>query len=301
MVIGRKAFLLITAAVGVTGMIAGCSRAGSAARGDSNALTILTQNIRTTDSDTTEGDPDHWPDRRPVLQDMLKETDPDVLGTQEVTWEQIPALDEVLAETHQRLGMGREGGSHGENCLLYFRKERFELLEWDQFWLSQTPEEIGSVGWDAQIPRIAVWARVRDQRTDGELILSVTHLDHQGPQAQVSGAELVAQRLHEAAGANTPIILMGDFNSEADNSDPWDRLTGAGFEDAHDAAETIDGDDIGTFPNYQPAFVGGPRIDWIMTQGMKINTYTVRDHEVDGVHASDHAYVQVVAEVPTNA
>lgn len=300
MVIGRKAFIIFAAPV-VMGVIAGCTRAVRSAGGGSNALTILTQNIRTTDPDATEGDPDHWPDRRPVLQDMLKTTAPDVLGTQEVTWEQIPALDEVLASSHMRLGMGREGGSRGENCLLYLRKDRFALLGWDQFWLSQTPEEIGSVGWDARIPRIAVWARVRDLRTDGELVLAVTHLDHQGPQARVSGAELIAQRLHEAAGADTPVILLGDFNAEAAASDPWDKLTGAGFEDSHDAAETIDGDDIGTFPNYQPPFVGGPRIDWIMTQGVRITSYASRDHEVDGVHASDHAYVQIVAEVPMTA
>lgn len=256
--------------------------------GPSNALRLLTQNIRLERPVTRSGDSDHWGDRAPVLVDLLRGTDADVVGTQEVLPSQIPVLDETLGQTHLRLGFGREGGSHGEHNLLFLRRERFELLEWDQFWISEQPELMGSVGWDGHCPRIAVWARVRDLMTDQELVLAVTHLDHAGHVAREKGAGVIAQRLREAADG-APVVLMGDFNAAGGDSTAWRVLRDAGFEDAHDVAATSDGEDIGTFPDYGPPTAGGERIDWVLSRGLVVESYTARVHEIDGRAASDHA------------
>lgn len=254
------------------------------------ALSALTQNIRLQLSDTSPGDPDHWAARAPVLVDLLRTADPDVVGTQEVLASQIPVLDEALGQTHLRIGHGRDGGGRGEHNLLLLRRERFELLDWDQFWVSEEPEQIGSVGWDAHCTRIAVWAHVGDRLSGRELVLAVTHLDHAGHLAREKGAGVIAQRLREEADG-VPTVLMGDFNAEAGESTPWRILRDAGYDDAREAAAEIHGEDIGTFPNYGPPSGEGPRIDWIMTRGVEVGAYAAHVHQIDGVWASDHAGV----------
>lgn len=261
------------------------------ADGAARPLRILTQNIRTLAPGTSPGDADHWADRAPVLADLLRTVDADVVGTQEVTFAQIPVLDEVLGATHVRLGVGREGGARGEHNLLWLRRDRFEVLDWDQLWLAEDPRSIGAVGWDGHCPRIAVWARVRDLADAGrELVLADTHLDHAGETAREKGAGLLAQRLREEC-RGAPVILCGDFNAAGGDSIPWRVLRDAGYSDAHDAADRVDGPDIGTFPDYGESVEGGERIDWILVRGARVLTYAARDHRVGSVHASDHAHV----------
>lgn len=253
-------------------------------------LRVLTQNLRYADPSVPPEHPDHWPSRAPVLAELLRAADADVIGTQEVLAAQIPLLDEVLGATHLRLGIGREGGGRGEHNLLLLRRERFDLLDWDQFWLSEDPARIGSQGWDGHCPRIAVWARVRDRWTGGELVLAVTHLDHAGERAREKGAGLIAQRLREAADG-APTLLMGDFNATGGDSTPWRVLRDAGFADAHDVAEAQVGEDIGTFPDYGAPEVGGTRIDWILTRGLAVQEYEASVPRRQGRAASDHATV----------
>lgn len=256
----------------------------------SPALSILSQNIRMDTGTTRPGEPDHWGQRAPVLVDLLRTADPDVVGALEVLPSQLPVLEDALASTHLRLGFGREGGGRDEHNLLFLRRERFELLGWDQFWLSEQPELMGSVGWDGHCPRIAVWARVQDRDTGRELLIAVTHLDHAGPLARMNGAALVARRLLEAADG-APVVLMGDFNADSGASPAWEVLREAGFEDARQNAAQIHGEDIGTFPDYGEPTTDGPRIDWIMTRGVAADAYAAHSHDVDGIQASDHAGV----------
>lgn len=253
------------------------------------ALTVLTQNIRM-DTGAPAGDPDSWQDRRSVLADLLRRADADVIGTQEVLFSQLPVLDEVLAPTHERLGHGREGGSRGEHNLLWLRRDRFEVLAWDQVWLSEEPSRIGSLGWDGHCPRILVWARVRDRAVGSELVLATTHLDHAGIEAQAQGALLVHDRLREAADG-APVVLTGDFNVPAGAGGPWQCLVDVGLLDTHDAAAERLGEDIGTFPDYGRPQVGADRIDWIMVAGLEVDAHTAHAHQLDGVWASDHAAV----------
>lgn len=253
------------------------------------ALTVLTQNIRM-DTGAPAGDPDSWGDRAAVLADLLRRVGADVIGTQEVLFSQLAVLDEALAPTHQRLGYGREGGSRGEHNLLWLRRDRFEVLAWDQCWLSEEPTRIGSLGWDGHCPRILVWARVRDLAVGRELVLATTHLDHAGVEAQEQGALLVHDRLREAADG-APIVLTGDFNVPAGAGGPWQHLVDAGLRDTHEAAAERLGEDIGTFPDYGEPRVGADRIDWILASGLTVVQHAAHAHRIDGVHASDHAAV----------
>ena len=61
--------------------------------------------------------------------------------------------------------------------------QRFKREATGTFWLSETPEVVGSVGWDAALPRIATWLRLREWDTDREVLWLNTHFDHVGGRA----------------------------------------------------------------------------------------------------------------------
>ncbi len=256
------------------------------------ALTVLTQNIRMASPSTAPGDPDHWEDRRHALAQLLTDSAADVVATQEVLAGQIPVLHSVLGQTHLQLGFGREGGGRGEHNLLFLRRDRFEVLDWFQFWLSQQPLLMGSTGWDAACPRIAVLATVRDRVTDETLTLVNTHLDHVSEDARVQGARVILEQIGAISEAG-PVVITGDFNAAAGSSETWQLFQQAGFQDCHDGAGEHLGEDIGTFPDYEDPVVGADRIDWILTRGVETDTYSAQAYRHDGAWASDHAAVAV--------
>jgi endonuclease/exonuclease/phosphatase family metal-dependent hydrolase len=107
----------------------------------------------------------------------------------------------------------------GEFSAILYRKDRFELLDGNTFWLSETPEEKGSVGWDAALPRIVTWVKFKDKQTGKVFFHFNTHFDHIGVVARNESAKLLKQRAHSIAG-DTPVIITGDFNC-GENEQPY--------------------------------------------------------------------------------
>ena len=56
----------------------------------------------------------------------------------------------LLGASWSHVGVGRDDGDRaGEYAPIYFRNDRFEALAVEYVWLSQTPQKVGSRGWDA--------------------------------------------------------------------------------------------------------------------------------------------------------
>lgn len=254
----------------------------------------MTQNIRCIDPSTPPGHPDHWPARRPVLEDLLRTCGADVIGTQEVLPEQIAAVADALPGW-VLLGTGRKADGTGEHTLLCIRSARLDVLDHEQFWLSDTPQVRGSQSWGSLCPRIAVRAHLRDRVTGVHLQVAVTHLDHGPEEARTAGARLLAQRLSDGGlglAAGTPTVLLGDMNTAAGTSEAFTVLTAAGFADAEAVAEHRAGPGIGTFIAYGQPVPGGERIDWVLVRGLAVSTVATHEHRLGDARASDHAAVQ---------
>ena len=129
--------------------------------GDEDAtVQVMTFNIRYNNPDDGEN---AWPYRKDRVAEIMAEAD--LIGVQE-------ALNDQLVDLETRLpgfdwfGVGRaDGKAEGEFSAIFYRKSRFELLDHDTFWLSETPSVVGSVGWDAALERIATWGKLRDRAT----------------------------------------------------------------------------------------------------------------------------------------
>lgn len=171
-------------------------------------LRVMTFNVR---FDTADDGDDAWPNRRDLVADTIRYHAPDVVGLQEPLAHQLDFLASALPD-YDWVGESRlAADSEGEHAPIGFRTDRFSLEDTGTFWLSETPAESGSLGWDGSYPRVATWARLDDATADRPLVHLNTHLDNRGEQARREGGALVAERVQALAEGTTPVVT-GDFN-----------------------------------------------------------------------------------------
>lgn len=245
-----------------------------------NELTVMSYNLRF----ASPRPPNSWPQRREVTRDAIRSVNPDLIGTQEGVYQQLKDIEADLKGEYAQIALGRDGGSKGEFMAVFYRKDRFEPVAYDHFWLSDTPDVIGSTTWGHSNRRMVTWVRFKDRRTDREFYFWNTHFDHQVQPAREKAAALVRQRI-EALGTSVPVILVGDFNAKAKDNKAYDILTEGGF-----LKDTWQGEEQGTFHNFTgKAPPSRGRIDWVLTRGdvTPISTEIVRFNR-DGQYPSDH-------------
>jgi endonuclease/exonuclease/phosphatase family metal-dependent hydrolase len=254
----------------------------TAAQENSKPMKIMTFNLRF----ASPKPPHSWPQRRPVMAACIKQSAPDIIGTQEGVYYQLRELASDIPE-YDWIGTGRDGGSRGEFMAIFYRKARFEPLEYDHFWLSDAPGAIGSNTWGNRNIRMVTWVKFRDKETGREFYLWNTHLDHEVQIAREKGAALILEKLR-SLDTTLPIILTGDFNAKARANKTYDILIEGGFSDSWFAA-TKRGTDVATFHGYKPATPGGAHIDWILTRGaVQSHESEVITFEQNGQQPSDH-------------
>lgn len=156
-----------------------------------------------------------WDHRKFAIPAMMKDVLPDVMGTQEITHDQIEYLDREMP-SYKHVGIFREGGDKGECASVYYNDATVSLIDWGGFWLSETPSE-SSLGWDGAVKRTAVWARLKMKDTGKEFIYLNTHLDHKGVEARKNGMDLILDTLKVINKAKLPVIVAGDLNSKLDD------------------------------------------------------------------------------------
>src|SRR6478609_4437397 len=107
----------------------------------------------------------------------------------------------------------------GEYSGIYYLRDRFQPDPADcgTFWLSDTPEQVGSKTWGNEIPRVAAWVRLVDRATGRGFYVFNTHWDHQNQASRERAALLIAQRIDGRRQVNEPVALIGDFNSTETN------------------------------------------------------------------------------------
>ena len=147
----RRAWLVaVVAMVSVFGSGSRCAVARQPAAAE--PVVVMSFNIR---YGTASDGENAWPHRRDRVIDCIRSADPDLLGTQETLAFQRDELATGLPG-YACVSAGRDDGQDaGEMAALFYREARFERIDTGHFWLSPTPEVVGSKGWDAALPRIA--------------------------------------------------------------------------------------------------------------------------------------------------
>lgn len=250
--------------------------AGGAAGPEAETLTVMSFNIRY----GTAADGDHvWPARRDLVAERIASVAPDVLAIQEGLEFQLAELADVLTG-YTKLGQHRDGGTGGEFSGLYVRESTVELLGWGEMWLSPTPEIVASRGWDAALPRMAVWADVQSRAGGHAVRIYGTHYDHRGAEARLASSELILSDAY-----NQPaVVVTGDFNA-TEESPPMQALFGQGWESA--VRKLHPDDPRGTFNGFRDPS-GGRRIDHLMYRGLEAVSAEILGGRVGELFPSDH-------------
>ena len=254
-------------------------------------LRVMTFNIRLIiDSDGEN----NWDARRDIVVQMLRDEDPDVIGTQELFKRQG---DELVASLPHFawLGEGRRGGNDDEHMGVFYRKDRLRVREHGNFWLSDTPDVPGSRTWGNIYPRMVTWARFERIADGATFALYNTHLPHreEDEAVRVRCAELIRARLEELD-RNDRVILTGDFNTPPDSR--VHAIFAAKLMDAWTAAPQRSGPEA-TFHRF--AGKADRRIDWILFRGMKATSIKTVTTQRDGRYPSDHFPVIAAFDLPS--
>ena len=278
-------------------LFAACGLVASSAGAEERPmeLRVMSFNIR---YGTAKDGANSWANRVELAKQVIRDFNPDLLGGQEVMDFQGKALREWFPG-YGFIGVGRADGKQGgELCPVMYKLDRFEMLDTGTFWLSETPEVVGSKSWDSSLPRIATWAKLKDRRSGQTLLFCNTHFDHRGVEARLQSAKLLQERLPKLA-AGAPLIVTGDFNCNED-SEPYQVLTNPkdksaiAFVDSYRAVHPKRSDREVTYNGFKPVEEGS-RIDWILySPGLKATKAEIVRTQIDGRLPSDHYPVTAV-------
>ncbi|HEY0922877.1 endonuclease/exonuclease/phosphatase family protein [Rheinheimera pacifica] len=234
-----------------------------------------------------------WPNRQHLIYAHLKTLQPDVLGLQEVLHHQLSWLNEQLPD-YSYIGVGREDGViAGEFVPLFYNKNTITKLDGGNFWLSETPDVAGSIGWQAQLPRVASWGHFEKDGSD--FFVFNVHFSHVSDLARQKSAEFLLTHIPAIAG-NKPVILLGDFNM-LNNSAAYKTLTSSRLLPLTDTATVANAEDVGTYNGFTAG--DSSRIDYIfISNGLKSHDYRTYQLGVAGVYISDHFPISTVITLP---
>ena len=193
-------------------------------------LTVCTYNLRYKNGDDTDAG-NGWNTRRTYLINFVNFQQPDLLGVQEALNAQMNDMASGLT-SYGRIGVGRnDGGTSGEYSAIFYRKERLEVLDHGDFWLSDTPYKpskgFPNKGGSTSYYRICTWGKFYDKATGAILFYFNTHLDLDETNRQQS-YYLIRQKIVELASTSSPVIISGDYNA-VQTGDAYKLFLNSGF------------------------------------------------------------------------
>ena len=240
-------------------LLGSCKSQPSAQNGQ--PLEVMTFNVRL---DIPSDSVNNWNYRKGDACRMIAYYSPDLLGMQEVLHNQMEDLKRGLPQ-YTALGVGRDDGKEaGEYCPIFFRTDRFTLVEYGNFSLSEQPETIGIKGWDASYNRVTTWAILQEKNNGQKFVYFNTHLDN-----------------------------AGDFNCTP-GEEPLQTLEKGGMENAAKTAAVTYGPswsfhDFGRLPVEERVL-----LDYVfVTKGAKIDRYRVIQDKPENSYLSDHCPILV--------
>jgi endonuclease/exonuclease/phosphatase family metal-dependent hydrolase len=253
-----------------------------------NTINVMTFNIR---YDNPRDSQNAWPNRKDLVASQVLFHEVDVLGVQEALHHQLTELQQRLLK-YKWFGVARDDGKEkGEYSPIFYDSTRFQLLEGKTFWLSENPQVVGKAGWDAALPRIVTWIKLKDRKSKKHFFVFNTHFDHVGQTARKQSAVLLRAQVTKIAGKD-PVIIMGDFNA-IPSSEPiqtlLDMKTPGAFTDSKAvSAEPHYGPD-GTFNNFGSKETGNEPIDYIFVKKpVRVLKHATLSQGWNGRFSSDH-------------
>ncbi|RFM25721.1 endonuclease/exonuclease/phosphatase family protein [Deminuibacter soli] len=235
-----------------------------------------------------------WVNRAPVVAALIQFHDFDVLGTQEGLLNQLDDLSKALP-AYNRYGLGRDDGKDaGEHSAIFYKKDKFELLQKGDFWLSETPDQ-PTLGWDATCcKRICSWVQLKDKKSGKSFFFFNAHYDHQGVKARIESSKLVLARIKAIAGSK-PVVFTGDLNGGHETDCYKIIATSTLLQDSYTLVSNPYVNN-GSFNGFGHNLQSNELIDHVfVTKQFSVTRYGVLTDTYRGKFSSDHCPVLVNA------
>lgn len=170
--------------------------------------------------------------RGPHLMEIIDKYSPDSVGFNEATSNWMYWLRGNMEERgYAYVGVGRDTGTDkttskangNEYSPVFYKVDKFELLDSGTFWLSETPAAAVTKGWGSGYNRICTYAILKNKNS-GEIYAHLsTHLDHKDVEAQQNSIDVIETYIRSFLDkyGDIGIVLSGDFNTaEFQTNDP---------------------------------------------------------------------------------
>lgn len=248
------------------------------------SLRVATFNLR---FDNKNDSGNLWIDRMKPVANLIRFHDFDIVGVQEALVNQLNDVSNALPE-YALYGKGRDDGkTGGEHSSIFFKKDKYTLLNKGDFWLSETPNVPGK-GWDVTCcNRITSWVYLQDKKSGKKFYVFNTHYDHQGQIARRESSKLILSKIKAIAGKD-PAILTGDFNADR-NSEPYQLLKNSALlhDSYHDVKYPYENNS--SFNNFGRSIKQEGVIDHIfLTNQLKAFKWGILTDTYMGKYPSDH-------------
>ena len=270
--------------------------------GSVSVIRVMTFNVNGAGYEGEDASPEQarnaWRNRAEVNVATINRYSPDLIGLQEVQEPNLETYRRELSEYDHVVGNCYGDVEPAEYSSIFWKSERFELLQSGEFWFSRTPD-VPSTDWEVPYPMGATWVRLRRAEDGSELFHLNTHLDDESELSRVESSKLIVQRVTQLQERTAPAILTGDFNCN-----PWHHpyriLMDAGFVDTYRAAGHGDSASSSTFhglrgESYFALEWGGEtfwRVDWVLARDgakrLQTTSCTIVRDAQPPLYPSDH-------------
>ncbi len=245
-----------------------------------------------------------WELRKERLAKSIAEIDFDIFGAQEVDTvhqKELPKLIREAGGADYRWFVFSPydslGGVGDKAQAVLYKADRFELLDSEHFWISETPD-VMSMGWDEKWnTRGAILLKMKDLKTGKEFIFAHSHMPLK-PKANFHGAEIITERAKRFNPENLPLFFVGDLNTTPDTN--TSELFRKHWNDSYLSIpeKAVEGP-YGTFNGARERDMrASRRIDYIyFSEGVNVSRYVNFTRQYEGLYPSDHCPVYVEATI----
>jgi endonuclease/exonuclease/phosphatase family metal-dependent hydrolase len=152
---------------------------------------------------------------------LIRYHDFDIFGVQEALQHQLITLQSELPG-YAYYGIGRDDGKDaGEHESIFYKIDKFEILDKGDFWLSATPN-VPSKSWDAPCcNRICSWVKMKIKSSGKIFYMFNAHYDYEKDYARNESSKLMLKKI-AAIAKDAPVIVTGDLNGG--NKSEWYKL-----------------------------------------------------------------------------
>ena len=225
----------------------------------------------------------------------IQQKDPDVFGLNESGADWLKKMDASLGSVYAcAKGLALENSDDAIYNAIYFKKDKFELVESGTKWLSATPDRVSKYP-EAKHYKGMTYAILKDKATGAKFMYLNVHLDGSGDSSAHAALKAVRKRQAQLVMEFTskypmyPIVIGGDFN-EGTGSDVVKSFSQGG-RFRYCGNEATEKTLLGTTDvNSTFSGMGSSVFDYLFVSGdsITVQKYEQYDNKMNGKYPSDH-------------